>query len=125
MISYNVSFGVKSKSKSTCLLLSIILLFHTFTNQWSDKVVLNYCCCFFNYGNYFCQQLQQFSVVRDTTVIKSVLDQAMAQTRTNIQWLRDNYNIFRDWLANRDQPSPPTPAGKYRYGGNCRVTPIR
>ncbi|XP_070178504.1 uncharacterized protein [Littorina saxatilis] len=64
--------------------------------------------------DYNLQQLQQFSVVRDTTVIKSVLDQAMAQTRTNIQWLRDNYNIFRDWLANRDQPSPPTPAGKYR-----------
>ena len=63
-----------------------------------------------------CLQLHQFAAVRDTTVVRSVLEQAMAQTRTNIAWLRDNYDTIRDWLANRGATLPPPAAGSYRFG---------
>ena len=75
--------------------------------------------CVYNYINLhdnfsLCLQLQQFAAVRDTTVVRSVLEQAMAQTRTNIAWLRDNYDTIRDWLQNRGATAPPPTAGSYR-----------
>ncbi|XP_076438167.1 uncharacterized protein LOC143277263 isoform X2 [Babylonia areolata] len=63
--------------------------------------------------DYNLQQLQQLSTLRDVTVIRPVVEQAIAQTRTNIAWLQTNYDVIRDWLSQREEDSSPAP-GSYR-----------
>jgi hypothetical protein len=48
--------------------------------------------------NTVCRQIEQFAATSGANVIQSSIDQALAETRTNIVWMDSNLSVIREWL---------------------------
>jgi hypothetical protein len=45
-----------------------------------------------------CRQIEQFAATSGANVTQSSIDQALAETRTNIVWMDSNLSVIREWL---------------------------